>query len=295
MRRTIFVFPFVVMVAGCQNFMSPQIVVPNNCKPSEPSSLCFLHNLSDEYVDYNRGAEKANAWTNGTILGATGGAVIGAAVDAHSDLYKAAGGIVLAAMGLSKYGNYANQSLVTRVALGKLICAQAPLEYLLRASGDLTDRANAKAEFAPKPNRMLKLDTSGANVAFLSKSGASIATQIPKEDYIELGKLVSSYDAAISNVDKAERIKSQINSIAMASLNKLQDSVLQQIQTNSFKVDDALVVIKSPAPFNPSSDAKASYVESKAIEDNRLATEMINNYNMLASCLKDDFVPIDFE
>lgn len=295
MRRTIFVIPFVVMLAGCQNFMSPKLVgVPRDCTPT---SRCFLLDLSDEYKNYNSGAETANAWTNGVILAGTGGAVIGAAVDAHSDLYKAAGGIVLTAMGFSKYGNYSNQSLVTRVAMHKLLCAQAPLDFLLRKSGELRDIPKAEAKFKAKQVRMLNLDTSGATVSFLSSSGGGspIPTTISTSNYLELGRFVGSYDAANANIDKAERIKSLINSVAMSSLSKLQDSVRQQIEANSFKVDEALAVMKPPQPVNPSKDGNKAYADSNILVDNKVASEIIDNYNQLARCLGDDFDPINFD
>lgn len=295
MRRTIFVLPFVVMLTGCQNFMAPKVVgVPRDCTPT---SRCFLLDLSDEYKNYNSGAETANAWTNGAILAGTGGAVIGAAVDAHSDLYKAAGGIVLTAMGFSKYGNYPNQSLVTRVALRKLLCAQAPLDFLLRKSGELRDIPDAEAKFTAKQNRMLSLDTSGATVALLSTSGGgpAIPTTIATSNYVELGRFVSSYDAANSNIDKAERIKSLINSVAMSSLAKLQDSVRQQIEANSFKIDEALAVMKPAQPVNPSKDGSKAYADSNILVDNKVAGEIIDNYNQFGRCLGDDFNPITFD
>lgn len=144
---------------------------------------------------------------------------------------------------------------------------------------------------------MLSLDTSGATVALLSPSGGGspIQTAISTSNYVELGRFVSSYDAANSNIDKAERIKSLINNVAMRSLAKLQDSVRQQIEANSFKIDEALAVMKPPQPVNPSKDGSKAYANSKILTDNKVAADIIDNYNQLASCLGDDFDPITFD
>lgn len=304
MLRPTSLIPFLVFLAGCQNLQAPKLMAPvQRCplatpgKPSTPTSLCFLRALSGEYATYNSGANNASAFADGTVLAATGGAVIGAATNAHSDLYKAAGGIALTALGISKYGNFQTQQLATQLAVKKLICAEPYLVSLLDKNEPTSNSPASVVRFKTSPadwNPDFSTDTETAKILLAGKP-----TNIDSTNYVAAGQVVNAYAAAGENIKNAKLILAQVNARTLESLGNLQDSVVKQIKTDSFNLNDAIGVIKSksPAGSGSSSDKQAStYLKAEAvIDDNEKAVSIINDYNDLARCLGTDFVPVNFD
>ncbi|HGN0599482.1 TPA: hypothetical protein ACKRJ1_002532 [Pseudomonas aeruginosa] len=303
MWKTLTLISLLTLLAGCQNLQSPALVYPAEaCTSNTPTSWCLLQKLKENYVIYNNGAQKSRAWSDGTVLAATGASVIGAATNAHSDLYKATGGIALTALGVSRYANFKTQSLATRVAASKLICAEAPLKSLLLRNGDLTGGPISQVTLPGSEERTLVLkDAGGGKISVQSAAAAAALTPnaptVPAVDYLTIGSLVSTSDAVNENVDKAQRILSQINDEATRNLVGVQLAVINQIESDSFKIDEAIAVIKvaPPAPVTPNQGAKAALAGAPNIlNDNKVAVEIIEEYNQYARCMKGDFDPVSF-
>lgn len=291
--RSVYLIAFSALLSGCQNLQSPDLIVlRKNC--ADPASLCFLRDLANVYRGYDEGAQDGRSWTDGTVLGATGGAVIGAATNAHSDLYKATGGIALTALGFSKYANYKNQSKVVSAAATKLICASAPLESLLRQSGEFRDDPHSKVDLTKAANRLIPdIDLSGENLLV-----DNAPTTVKSTDSRALGQIYSTYAAVSENAAKAQKIQFQINNAMMKSLAKLQLSVRDQIENDSFKLDEAVQVIKPAATtpkLLPSGLGSAFVGDKNILDDDAKARKIIYDYNALAACMGDDFVKVDFD
>lgn len=290
--RPVYLIVLTAVLAGCQNLKPPKLIALD---PKCPSSLCLLEALDAEYVEYNRGAGNARLWADGTVLGATGGAIIGAATNAHSDLYKATGGIALTALGFSKYGNFEAQQMTTEVAHRRLGCAHSYLASLLQKSEAYS--TNALSVFTTTPDeRILGLEqTAGASTMDVN----GITTTIPATNLSALGELAVTYASANQNISKAEKILQQVNGKAMESLFNLQSSVTAQIRTDSFDLDQAIAVIKSTstAPSSQPKNAQAakSASTSKLLVDDAAAVAVINDYNDLARCLGTNFEPVKFD
>lgn len=293
MWRTASLIPCLLILVGCGNLQSPPLVQP--VEGDGATSWRLLQALKKTYQDYNQRAQEARVWTDGTVLGAAGGSVIGAATNAPSDLYKATGGIALTALGLSKYANFKTQTLATRMAFSKLICAEAPLKFLLQSAGKLEGVADnvPKASFGDIAERTLSMvDTDGKVTV------QNITTTIPPTDYLTLGNVVETYTNANENIDKAQRIINQINDEATSNLVGMQLVVINQIETDSFKIDEAATAIKvaPPTPVSPNTGTKAALKggQYKLLDHNAKAVEIIESYNRYARCMKGDFTPTTF-
>lgn len=291
--RPVYLVALAVVLAGCQNLKPPKLMALD--PQCSPSSMCFLKALEHEYEAYHLGASNARLWTDGTVLGATGGAVIGAATNAHSDLYKATGGIALTALGFSKYGNFEAQQMTTEVALKRLGCAHSYLESLLQKSGAYGTAAQLVFRTTPDQRVLGLAQTSGTTTMEVN----GIATAIQATDLSALSELAVTYSGASQNIAKAERILQQINSKATESLFNLQSSVTEQIRTDSFDLDQAVAVIKStstaPSPSPKDAQAAKSASTPDLLIDDAAAVAVINDYNDLARCLGTNFEPVKFD
>ena len=299
MYRTAITVAVVALLSGCANFQAPKFVdTGTGCTPDSATSLCLLNTLSENYKTYSNSAQKSRMISDTTALGAAGGAIIGAATNAHSDLYKAAGGIALTAMGLSKYANFKTQALASRVAASKLTCAKAPLTDLLNRAGfvadaDLTKRvAVLRSEFS-LPGLDMRL-ISGQSVIEVFTT----PTTIQQTDFLALSNVVTTYEAAQSNVDRAARILEHIDEEATMNLVGLQLTTINEIENDAFKLDEAMKVLRPdpPAKVTPSTDTRAAFDVSapKVLSTNEEAVKVIESYDSYTRCMRGDFTPTTF-
>lgn len=178
-----------------------------------------------------------------TAIGATGGALIGAATNAHSDLYKATGGIALTAMGLLKYANFKTQALATRVAASKLTCAKSPLNVLVTKAG-LGNQPNdaAKASMLLSPGTIAELTMAADGKQVIHVMG--VPTQIAPTDYLTFANVLTTYDNAMVNIDRATKTLLQLDEEATTNLVGLQLTVINEIENDSFKLDEAMLILR---------------------------------------------------
>lgn len=299
MHRTAVTAAVVALLSGCANFQAPKFVdADESCTQNGATSLCLLNKLSHNYKTYSNSAQKSRMISDTTALGAAGGAIIGAATNAHSDLYKAAGGIALTAMGLSKYGNFKTQALATRVAASKLTCAKAPLTDLLNSAGfvkdaDLTQRVTALRSRLSLPG--LDMRPSGANGAI---NLFNTTTTLQQTDLLTLANVVNSYEAAQSNVDRAARILEHIDEEATMNLVGLQLTTINEIENDAFKLDEAMKVLRPdpPAKVTPSTEVRAAFDKSsiEVLSKNDEAVKVIESYERYTRCMRGDFTPTPF-
>ncbi|WP_223523722.1 hypothetical protein [Pseudomonas sp. BF-RE-24] len=310
-------------LSGCANLRSPKFVdVPGPAKiadcPPQADSYCLLTNLSEEYRSYYDGAQDARVISDVTALSAAGGAVIGAATNAHSDLYKATAGIALTAMGFSRYANFKTQALASRTAASKLTCAATPLASLLGLQ--MPDKATLKAAAdaaaargeTPAPVQATvvanSLTSTTAHDAAIATStagtsllvqGVDIGNAVALNDFMTITSLAEALNNASDNIEKAQRILREINAEATSNLVGLQLSVINQIETDSFKLDEAMSVIKQiePRGVKPTPKAQAiieGALSSNVLDDNQQAIVVIENYNRYIRCMSGDFAPTTF-
>ncbi|NVZ70966.1 hypothetical protein [Pseudomonas costantinii] len=290
MHRIVIFTACVLSLAGCKNLQAPKFIAADATCSTRPLSLCLLNELNAQYQEYNTGAQNARVVTDTTALGAVGGAVIGAATNAHSDLYKATAGIALTAMGFSKYGNFKTQSLATRVASSKLSCAKTPLEDLLRKAGLMDGNA---LNFSASSGLSLAMENR-AGVVFVQDVG----TTVDKADYLTIGSLVTTFDNALSNIEKAKKVLREIDAEATSNIVGLQLNVINQIENDAFKLDEAMNVIKvTPSANvtpNPGAKAAIAKAQSSILTENESAVVVLESYNRYSRCMSGDFAPTSF-
>ncbi|MNF28749.1 hypothetical protein D3C84_94380 [compost metagenome] len=322
MKRIVSAVLCSLALSGCANFRSPKFVdVPGPAKvadcPPQADSYCLLTNLSEEYRSYYDGAQDARVISDVTALSAAGGAVIGAATNAHSDLYKATAGIALTAMGFSRYANFKTQALASRTAASKLTCAATPLASLLglqmpdkatlKAAADAAARDDtpAPAQATVVTNSLTSITAHDAAIATstagtsLLVQGVDIGNAVALNDFMTITSLAEALNNASDNIEKAQRILREINAEATSNLVGLQLSVINQIENDSFKLDEAMSVIKQIEPRSVKPTPKAQAViegplSSTVLDDNQKAIIVIENYNRYIRCMSGDFAPTTF-
>ncbi|QXI02710.1 hypothetical protein HV782_012225 [Pseudomonas monsensis] len=312
MRRIVLAALCTLALTGCANLRSPKFVdvpgptVVTECPP-QADSYCLLTNLSEEYRQYYDGAQDARVISDVTALSATGGAVIGAATNAHSDLYKATAGIALTAMGFSRYANFKTQALVSRATASKLTCAATPLASMLGLQ--MPDKAAVAAGTPIKAmvvvNPLSSITAQDAAIS-TSSGGKSLLIQnidignaVALNDYMTITSLAETLNNAAANIEKSQRILREINAEATSNLVGLQLSAINQIETDSFKLEEAINLIKQvdPKDVKPTPKAQSvikSSLSSTVLEDNQKAVAVIENYNRYIRCMSGDFAPTTF-
>lgn len=316
MRRIVIAALCSLALSGCSNLRSPKFVdVPGpavvaECPP-QADSYCLLTSLSEEYRKYYDGAQDARVISDVTALSAAGGGVIGAATNAHSDLYKATAGIALTAMGFSRYANFKTQALVSRATASKLTCAATPLASLLGLQ--MPDKAALEAAVAagssiqaivvdnPLSDVMAQdaaISTSTAGNSLLVQN-VDIGDSVALNDFMTITSLAETLNNAASNIEKSQRILREINAEATSNLVGLQLSAINQIEMDSFKLDEAINLIKQieTKDVKPTPKAQAvikTSLNSAVLEDNQKAIVVIENYNRYVRCMSGDFAPTTF-
>lgn len=293
MRRIAISSLCVALLGGCANLQAPKFVESGGvCTKATSKALCLLDRLSANYTQYTNDAQEARMISDMTAIGATGGAIIGAATSAHSDLYKATGGIALTAMGLSNYANFKTQALATRVAASKLTCAKAPLSTLVKMAGQGQQEGLAGASTLIEKKSvpgftMVPEGTTAVKVM-------SVVTTIAPTDYLSMANALTSYENATLNIERAKKILAHIDEEATTNLVGLQLSVINDIENDSFKLDQALAVMTPapPLPFNPSQSAQAAFVGIVPLQMD--AVVVIEAYERYTRCLQGKFEPTVF-
>lgn len=312
MRRIVLAALCALALTGCANLRSPKFVdvpgptVVTECPP-QADSYCLLTSLSEEYRKYYDGAQDARVISDVTALSATGGAVIGAATNAHSDLYKATAGIALTAMGFSSYANFKTQALVSRATASKLTCAATPLASLLGLQ--MPDKAAVAAgtpiQVMVVANPLSSITAQDAAIS-TSSGGNSLLVQnidignaVALNDYMTITSLAETLNNAAANIEKSQRILREINAEATSNLVGLQLSAINQIETDSFKLEEAINLIKQvdPKSVKPTPKAQSvikSFLGGTVLEDHQKAVVVIENYNRYIRCMSGDFAPTTF-
>lgn len=123
---------------------------------------------------------------------------------------------------------------------------------------------------------------------------ANVATT----DYISLENIINTHEAGEVNTDRAKKILTHIDDEATNNMVGLQLAIINEIENDSFKLDEALKVFpaKPAERSNPNIVAKAALggAPDSVIELNKEAVAIIDTYSRYTRCMSGDFSPMQF-
>ena len=236
-------------VTGCANLKPPRTQATAGCPTDTARSICLSERIIAEYRRYGNGADTGQSITDSVVLSAAMVGVIGAATGSKSELYKAAGGIALSALGVSEYANFSAQNKITLEALTRIDKAQVCLNKLSEL----------------EKNKAL-IQSSKSQV--FSKYTVAAPTQ---SELIEALNLLNT-------VQSAEDIIGSYDNDVVTILHAIQSSVRQQIKKDSFDLKEAIAVITQKPTPTPTP-------QLLALTGSNYSAEVLSNYKCVMTHL----------